>query len=179
MNIELKNSEEFITNKVGKKTGFKVLENYFESLEDAIFTRLSEELFTKQTGFETPSNYFNNLEETILTKISSEEKVVKVIPLYTRIARFASIASAACVLLFVGFQLFSSSETISFDTLAFGDVENWVENNIVLIDSYELNDAFKISDFDGNELLLSEISDETIENYLTNVDTSTLLNEID
>lgn len=179
MNTELKNSEMFLTNNVGKKSGFKVPKDYFETLEDDVFAKLTTDDFEIETGFEVPNNYFDGLENQILAKISSEEKEVKVIPLRTKIANFASIAAAACILLFVGFHFFGTSETNSFENLPISDVVNWAENNMVMIDNYDLNNAFEVSDFDENELLSSEISDETIENYLTNADTSTLLNEID
>jgi len=179
MNTELKNSEEFLTNKVGRTTGFKISKNYFESLEDAVVTKLSEESFIKETGFEVPNNYFEDIEDSIFSKISSEEKTVKVISLRSRIASFSSIAAAACILLFIGLQFFNSSEANTFENLAFTDVENWAENNIVFIDNYDLNQVFESSDFDDNEFLSSEISEESIENYLTNVDISTILNEID
>lgn len=179
MNTEIKNSENYLNTNVGKTTGFKTPKGYFESFEDAVFVKLATEKFEKETGFDIPKTYFDNLENAILTKISSEEKVVKVIPLRTKIANFASIASAACILLFVGFYFIDNSEKNTFDNLAISDVENWAENNIVMIDNIDLNNAFEVTDFDGNELLSSEITDETIEKFLLSVDNSTLLNEIE
>ena len=87
MNKELKNSEKFIHQVVGKETGFSVPQNYFEEIEDNFSTHLFEEKNSKKITFEIPNNYFNTIEDKILLKVVVNKKPIKVISLKQRILK--------------------------------------------------------------------------------------------
>ncbi|HHC78517.1 MAG TPA: hypothetical protein ENK46_01450 [Flavobacteriia bacterium] len=56
-----------------QKGGFKTPEGYFDTVEDAVFAKITSEKFAEKEGFSTPSSYFDTVEDTILTKIKGEE----------------------------------------------------------------------------------------------------------
>lgn len=175
MDNNLKHSEDFIRNKVGNNTGFSAPKNYFQNLEDNLLSTVVEEKLPAQTSFEVPSDYFSKLEDEILAKVAVPKKEVKVIPLRKRILQYASIASAACVLLFVGLQFFNKTTT-TLNDITVADIENWYDNSYETIDSNELALVLTEDDLNENDFFNTENSTE-LEEYLENID-PTLLNEI-
>ena len=57
---------------------FKVPEDYFETFEEQLFSKISEEKFPKTNGFAVPHNYFESVEERVLNAVNSSEKATKV-----------------------------------------------------------------------------------------------------
>ena len=45
--------------------GFSVPENYFGSIENAVFAKIAETNLPKENGFTTPTNYFDTLDTSI------------------------------------------------------------------------------------------------------------------
>ena len=66
-----------------KKTGFKVPEDYFNSLEDDILTEITLKEKVSNSGFRTPKDYFKTLEDVIIEKVT-EQKTSKVISLFSK-----------------------------------------------------------------------------------------------
>ncbi|NJN28883.1 MAG: hypothetical protein HC819_24405, partial [Cyclobacteriaceae bacterium] len=64
-----------ITNKLHniKETGFKVPDNYFESLEETILNDVKLKEKIAHSGFKTPDNYFESVEETIAQGLKQEK----------------------------------------------------------------------------------------------------------
>ena len=54
--------------------GFSIPKNYFGTVEDAVFKKLSEEKIDKNSAFKTPDNYFSTIEDRVFDNIKSEEK---------------------------------------------------------------------------------------------------------
>jgi len=52
---------------------FKIPEGYFDTIEDAVFSKLSAEKLSDTEGFSTPDSYFENVENNILEKIQKEK----------------------------------------------------------------------------------------------------------
>ncbi|APG64240.1 hypothetical protein LPB136_02150 [Tenacibaculum todarodis] len=177
MNNNLEHSEEFIRSKVGLENGFSTPENYFEGIEDAVFTTLSSEIIPNEHKLEVPSNYFETLEDRILAKVSIEKKETKVISLRERMLQIIPTAAAASVLLFIGLTYFSNS-TVTFDDITITDIDFWYDNNNENISSSDLAMVFEASDFEENILSENSIEEDSLEEYLNAVDPSTLLNEI-
>ena len=56
-----------------KSSGFKIPDNYFESIDDQILERLNDKEIisaSETTGFMVPKDYFDSVETTILEKLT-------------------------------------------------------------------------------------------------------------
>ena len=73
MKKDLKNSIEFIYKKAGRNLYFSFPPNYFEDLDNAIFSKITTSKLSKKTGFKTHKSYFSDVENKILEKISKEQ----------------------------------------------------------------------------------------------------------
>lgn len=174
----MSNDKEHIINKLEGKSGFTIPKNYFENVEDIFFTKLQEDRLPKQTGFKVSTNYFNNLEESILAKTISK-KEVKIISLTDKVRKLIPIAAAASVVLFISINFFfKNSNTITLDDISTTEIASWYENGYGNITNSDLVVNFEEEDFNDNEFLTSSINEVDIENYLENVDPSTIINEI-
>jgi hypothetical protein len=180
MEKKLNNSIEYITNKVGKETGFSIPRDYLDTIEDEFSLSLSEGKLKKESSFTFPENYFDKLEDKILDKVTNHQKTVKVISLREKIVRFTSIAAAACLFVFIGINSFSDATKSSFDidSLADSDIEFWLENNTTTFTENDVTLVFDETDFDETELISNNITDDHLEEYLNSIETSTLLNDI-
>ena len=179
MENDIKNSEYFISTKIGKKTGFKTPSNYFNNLEDAIVAKVTEENFSKKNGFTVSDSYFNNLEENIIKKITKKE--TKIISFKERVLKLIPLATAASIILFIGLNsfIFNKNEENPFDKLADFEVENWISNNISLINDDDLALTYNDVEFDDFETIPNSISNEELENYLNNEENLSLILEND
>ena len=163
-----------LTSNLEGKSGFTTPKNYFDDVEDSFFTKVSESKLPKQTGFEVSTSYFDNLEETILDKLNPK-KEVKVISFKDRVLKFIPIAAAASVVIFISINFFfKNTSTVTLDDISTTEIESWYENGYGEINNNDLVLSFDDEDFDDDELLISSINDADIENYLDNIDPSTL-----
>lgn len=178
MDNKLKHSEDFLQSKIGKKNGFSTPKNYFEGIEENLFSTLSEENLPKEPSFNVPTDYFTNLEDTILAKVSSEEKQVKVVSLKTRVLKLIPIAAAASVLLFIGINNFSNGK-ITINDITSEELSSWFDNNPENLNSEEFAIVFEENDFEENELAEATIDETNLEEYLNLIDSSSLLNEFE
>ncbi len=170
MDKELKNSENYISRHVSSK-GFSAPENYFDSVEDTFSAKLKEASLPEGHGFNTPDSYFENLEDTILSQVITPEKG-KIISLRRRFIRIIPAAAAAAIALLVVFNMPKEVEEPTLEEIA-----NWFENDINRISSDDISLAFEDVDIDDDIIDTSFNTDE-IETYLEEIDTSSLLNEI-
>ena len=178
MENEIKHSEQYINNKVGKETGFSVSSNYFDGLEDVISTKISEESFSKKTAFKVPDTYFDSLEDVISAKITSEEKEIKVISFKEHILKFIPLAAAASVILFIGLNsfVFNKNEEFTLDSLSDAEIEYWLDVNT--LNNSDIASILEEDVLDENEFYFTDIKDENIEDYMNSIDNISLLNEI-
>ena len=184
------------------KTGFKIPENYFETVEDAVLAELKAINLPKKTtteAYSVPDNYFNSLEDIVLTKLKAEAiqqenkssvlpdnyfnsiedsvlgkiKTSKVISLRNRIVRIAAPIAIAASLLLI-FTLNNNTNSITFESLAISDIEDWIDSGNLDIDAssiallypeIEINDenyGATISDDEVLEYLFEEDLEEII-----------------
>ncbi|MDT7833202.1 hypothetical protein RQM59_12465 [Flavobacteriaceae bacterium S356] len=170
MDNELKNSEDFIREKTTRE-GFSVPEHYFDSVEDIFSAKLKEEALPKQNGFKAPKDYFDTLEDRIIDKVVPS-KVTKVIPLRRRFIKMMPVAAAAVIALLVIFNMPADIDDPTPD-----EIVNWFENDIYRISSDDISIAFEDVELD-DDVVDTSIDIDDIETYLENIDTSSLLNEI-
>lgn len=169
MDNELKNSEEYLRSK-SLDAGFSAPESYFDSIEDAFSAKLREENLPKGHGYTAPDTYFEELEARIIDNVI-QPKETKVIPLRRRVLQLIPAAAAAVIALMVVFNLQDNFEEVSTEEIA-----NWFESDIYRITSDDLSLA--LEDLDLEDDVVTSIDEDAIENYLENIDTTPLLDEI-
>jgi len=147
-----------------KSPGFKVPENYFETLEEQLLDKIAlQEAASRQNPFQVPSGYFEDNAENAFAKAVKPQQAVKVIPLYKKeIFRYA-VAVAAVVLLVVSvFQFqnlkpFTTDESFTYSTLI---ESNFIDLSIIDFE-YLLTDEML-----DDEMILSSLNKDEIEDYL-------------
>lgn len=179
MNTKNKNSLDYIKSITQNKNGFSTPENYFDSVEDTVFSKIKEQSFSKENAFTAPKDYFENFEDSLFEKINFPKKEVKVISLRARLLKVIPAAAAASVLLFIGLNYFSFSDTASFESISSEELENWLDESYINNASSTVN--FVDADFKDSNVLeeVSSIKDEDILEYLNTIDSATLLTEIE
>ncbi|MBG7613015.1 hypothetical protein IU405_12230 [Polaribacter sp. BAL334] len=179
MKKELKNSIDYLDTKTAKNSGFSVPTNYFTELEEAVFTEISTTSFPKETGFATPDDYFISLENRILDSISVTKKETTVIQFKNRIFKFIPYVAAASIALFITLNSFFFKETTTFslDSVSQNDIENWLDSKTFT--NTEIANVLGDEFLNLNDFSFAELKTETLEDYITTIDTQELLNEID
>lgn len=192
-----------ILSKLSKKSGFKAPNDYFDAVEDAVFSKINEEAFElkiHKNTFKTPANYFDTIEDVVLTRLKAEsiqnknesqmpadyfdtieDKVMaqlkepkKTITLHTFTKYIAPIAIAASLLLI--FVLNSNPKEVSFDSLATSEIEQLIEDGVLDIDTDLITASFSDVELQTEEFN-SFISDNEALEYLSDEDLEILLYE--
>ena len=178
MENKIKNSEEYLNSILGKKSGFSIPKNYFNTTEDAIEAKLSEEKFTKEKGFTIPDSYFKELENDILAKVSPTKKETKVISFKERILKFIPIAAAASVILFIGLNsfVFNKTEELTLDSLSDVDIEYWLDSNT--INTNDVTVILQEDLLDEDDFYFATLEDENIEDYINSIDNTSIFEEL-
>lgn len=178
MKGNIKNSEKYIQNKVGKNTPFTIPENYFNKIEDKISIKLFEEDNSKNTGFNTPLNYFSDLEDILVSKAIEPKKEIKTTSLKQSILKVIPYAAAASIALFITLNtfVFNSNKDLSIDSLNENDIEYWLNNNEVNYNDIAVILEDELSQ--ENEFSLTNIQTESIEDYINSIDNTALLNDL-
>lgn len=156
-------------------SGFKTPDNYFESFENKILNEISDKVITKHVesaGFSVPKDYFETIDNAVLNKINSEEKPVIKLRNKTTLYYVAGIA-ASFILLFG--LVFNTNKTVTMDALDTASIENYLFQQEYSND--ELATLFLNSEISETDFIDVTISDETLNQYLENVDTEDLLFE--
>ena len=150
-----------------KNSGFKTPDNYFNNLEDTIFSKLNTNSNLDSLdghGFNVPDDYFSTIEDKVLNKLPFKEKEVKVVSLFNRrnILYFSGVA-ASIVLMFSIFT--NETETIS-EELDYDLIANYImEQNV---STYELADLLTDEDLTNinSDIVNEAFDDDSLENYL-------------
>ena len=178
MEQEINKSEAFLKSVLQNSTGFSVPKDYFDTAEDRFSSFLIEKELPEETGFFVPENYFQTVEKSILKK-TGFKKEVKVISLKSKFLKYIPVAAVASIALFLSINYFTSSNysEINFDLLERTDIENWIVEN-----SNELSDKDFITLLHNeisneNDFALTDLQNDAIEEYMINIEESTLLND--
>lgn len=162
--------------KIEKNNPFKTPEDYFDSFNDSIIAKLSEETraIPKKEGFIVPSDYFESLSQQLLQKVSKEK--TKVIPLNSYKKYYYAAAVAAIVLMFFVLNIKESAD-VTFEDLAEADIESYFENNDLDISAYELAEVIPVDELEINDIIENQFSEENVVDYLNeNIDNFEELN---
>jgi len=153
-----------------KGTGFKVPNDYFDSFESKVLSKVSSDI---------PQGYFDSFENKVFKRLKEEATpLVKVISLKQRIIkRYVPMLAAASIVLFIGLNFYNNSQTVSFDSIDTASVSSWLQNtNYDADDSYvlgELLDADDISSLTASNE--STIKDSQIIDYLNYSDLENII----
>lgn len=188
---------------ISKESGFKVPHDYFDAVEDAVFSTIKEEEFEGEISkntFKTPKKYFDTVEDLVITRLKAEsiqnqkdsqmpadyfdtieDKVMvqikepkKTITLNTFTKFIAPIAIAASLLLI--FILNSTPKQVTFESLATSEIEQLIDEGIIDIDTDLVTATFTDVELQTEEFN-SFISDNEALEYLSDEDLEILLYE--
>ncbi len=173
-----------------KESGFKVPNNYFNSIENAVFAEiLASEINVEKPNFNTPENYFNTFEDLVIAKLktqslqlennntvpenyfnSLEDKVIdkinskpKVISLKKITKYIAPIAIAASFLII--FLINKNSTNITFESIASSEIEEFIDLGNIDYDAESLAIIFPNVELDDTNFI-SSLSDSDVLEYL-------------
>ena len=112
-----------------KHTGFETPDGYFDSFEDRLFSKLSEEIIPKESGFSTPEGYFDQLDDRMIKYVEESEDHSKVIPLFTRRTLLYAASIAACAILI--FSLMDHPQSIThFEDIEISAIETYIDEGL-------------------------------------------------
>jgi hypothetical protein len=182
MNRDTRNREDYILSNIPKEENiFSVPENYFDSLEDRVLSQIIEEQLPKKLPYTIPDTYFEEFEDRLFTNTEFSKKEVNVIRLKSRILKIIPVVAAASILLFIGFNYFTTIKPNSIDSVSSGDIELWMDENYVEYSTTNVME-FVDADFIERSFILEDdtsLEDEDILEYLHTIDTSSLLTEME
>lgn len=147
-----------------KNSGYKTPENYFNTLEDKIFSKLKAEdtLSTIDgTGYTMPEGYLDTVETTVYNKLKGDTKVITLFS-KRNILYLSGIAAAVLLM----FSIFMNSNNDLNEELDLDLVENYIIEEG--IDTYEIAALLLDEDLTEENFMINNFSDETIEDYLLN-----------
>ena len=123
-------------------------------------------------------NYFKELETSITEKITPK-KEVKVISLKNKFLKHIPMAAAASLALFLSLNYLSPQnvEEVSFENLAQSDIENWVLENANELSDEDFASLLQSEITNENDFALTDINNNDIEEYIIDLENSSLLNE--
>jgi len=147
-----------------KSTGYKTPDNYFESFDEKILSKLNIENSLdaiKDTGFKVPKDYFKSLDTAILDK-SLNEKESKVVQLFSKKNLIYISSIAAAILLLFGLSILESKPT--FDNLEIETVEDYFINEP--ISSYEMASLLTDEQLEKELIIDYSFNQDSLEDYL-------------
>ena len=128
-------------------------------MEEQILNEVALKDKVDESGFVVPDNYFDTLDQNILNRL---EKDTPVINLKSR-RTFYYVAGIAASLVLM-FNVFYTSESITINDLETASIENYLEEGDYT--SYELAALLTEEELNSFNLIHSEISEASIEDYL-------------
>ncbi|UKM64715.2 hypothetical protein GSB9_01272 [Flavobacteriaceae bacterium GSB9] len=148
-----------------KKTGFKVPNNYFDTLEDDLLPEIKLKTNLERSGFTVPKTYFSDLDSDIINKIQKENEP-KVISIVSKKNLIYISSVAAAVLLLFSLSVLNTKPETTFDSLDVQTVENYILEED--IGAYEINTTLTEDDFYAENFTDVTIDDDSFETYILN-----------
>lgn len=148
-----------------KSTGFKTPDNYFESLDDAIYSKLAEDNLSSKinsNGFEVPEDYFETFDDKVLSAVNENDSTKVIPPFSWKKAAYISGIAASLVLVFN--ILFTDTDELTFDDLETVSIENYLLNED--LNAYEIAPYLGASELNSNDFVDTNIKASDIEDYL-------------
>ncbi len=147
--------------KKSKKNNFQVPPTYFDEIEKKVISKLKVESFGKNANKKMPENYFDTLEDRITQRIDNRTKVIS---LKSRLLKVVFPLTIAASLLLI-FTLSNNSKSVTFDSIATNDIQNWIDEGNLELDAYNLATIYNDIELDESYFGAS-ISDNELQEYL-------------
>ena len=155
-------------------TGFKIPTDYFETFEDRLLHKISEETLPKETGFGVPDGYFDYLEKAVLQNV--EPTLPKVIPLYKKSGFITTVSIAACLALIFTIVGITQNNSITLNDINDETIGSYIDEGNIDLSPQDI--ALLLEDEDVYSLSepSEDISKESLTDYLlNNIDDPNLL----
>lgn len=145
--------------------------DYFDTVDTFVISRLKAEeaLFEEENSI--PENYFDTIEDRVFETIQSKKKTIKL----KLITKYLAPIAIAASFLFI-FILNTTNKTVTFDSLATADIEQFIDYELIDIDTQTLVDTYASVDLE-NEELSNSISDNDVLEYLYEEDLESIIYE--
>lgn len=157
----------------GNNRGFRVPEDYFESMESKMAARLKD---GSRNGFKVPEGYFEDFKVKLPTdSVSSIEGRSKGVYKLNRseAKKLIWMAAAATILLFFGVKYMSTSEkALDWEDLEQAEISSWIESDLTDLNAYDIAEAYPDVELDA-----SLISNEELNAYLNEIELDQILYE--
>ncbi|MEX1382213.1 hypothetical protein [Lutibacter sp.] len=154
------------------KTVYKTPDSYFETVEDLVVAKLKAQTLQKEVTNSIPKGYFETLEDNVFNKIKEETSKVRTLKNISKYAVPITIAASFLII----FMLNSTSNNITFETLATSEIEEFIENGNINYDAESLASIFPEVTLEYTNYI-STLSDSDVLNYLNENDLETLIIE--
>jgi len=166
---------ELALNKIQPKeisSNFKTPTDYFNTVEDITLAKLKAEAVFSEKESEISDNYFSNIEDRVFAKIKEDKKVISI----KRITKYIAPLAIAASLLLIFILNSKQQETITFDSLATTEIEEFIESGLVDINTDNLELAFSDIELSPSNISTS-ISDDEVFEYLAIEDIENIIIE--
>ena len=155
----------------GNKKGFKVPEDYFESLDERLLTRLKG---NSKKGFHVPEGYFEDFEVKPPVETGSEADPQRVFKLKRPdVKKLMWMTAAASILLFFGVKYSITNQSVmGWEDLEQAELSYWIESDLSELNEYDIAEAYP-----DVELNAPTISNEELNAYLNEIELDQILYE--
>lgn len=148
-----------------KSPGYKTPQNYFESVDSTIFTKLKEDKIIARpdsNAFKVPTDYFETLDGRIWSSLN-KENTGKTIQLFSwkKVAYISGIAASFVLALNV---LFNDDDTVTFGNIDTASIETYLMNED--INAYDMAPYLNTNEFNSENFVDTAINAADIEDYL-------------
>jgi hypothetical protein len=148
-----------------KQSGFKAPYDYFNNLEDAVFTKIKKKSAIDaidKPGFTVPKNYFSTIENKVTDTLKKDDLKIKSLVNRRNLFYLTGIAAALVLM----FSIFKPDNEFTFDSIDTELVDSYIETqHINATDLAMLWDETEINDITFDEF---EYLDADVENYILN-----------
>ncbi|WP_040253482.1 hypothetical protein [Psychroserpens mesophilus] len=144
-----------------KTSGFTTPKDYFSTVEEQILNETSLKNKVDKAGFVVPDKYFDTVDQDILNRLENDTPVIN---LRSRRTFYYVAGIAASLVLML--NVFYTSETITINDVETASIENYLEDSDYT--SYELAALLTEDELNSFNLINTEISEASIEDYLLN-----------
>lgn len=159
-----------------KSTGFKTPDAYFDAFETDFFERLNEKTpisGIENTGFTVPKAYFDTIEPNVLNHLNTEPETPVISLIKKRTLYYVAGFAASFVLLFS--LVFNANKSVTIDKVDTSSIEYYLFQEEYSND--DLASLFTDTEISETDFIDITVSDETLNQYLEEIDTEDLLIE--
>ncbi len=149
---------------------FKTPEGYFDSFNERLMARLSEEedivsdIIPKTDGFGVPAGYFETVHDAVSSRLP--RKGARVIALRSYRSLYYAAAAVAALLVLTAVWNRNTASPLGFEDLAGADITTYLENNDLGLSSYEIAEVVDLEEVSLSDIMDTQLEEEVILDYL-------------